>query len=96
MTNNIYSGPPTTVTIEASWEIIHELDLDTFEGQQYDKIENVIRIDDIDGEVEFETTRSIEAYHRGEPNAGRATHLLKRSQLERILIDGKRVWGGAA
>jgi hypothetical protein len=90
---SIYSGPATTVTIEASWDVIHELDLDTWEGQQYDRFKNCISVNDDGSAISFETTRSIEAWKAGEPDAGRGVWTLDHDRLERILIDGKVVWG---
>ena len=93
MNRTIYSGPNTTVTIEASWEVIRELDLDSWSGEQYDRFHNCISVEDDGESIIFETTRSIEAFHRGEPNAGRGRWYLDHDRLERVMIDGKVVWG---
>jgi hypothetical protein len=93
MIRSIYNGPTTNVTIEASWDVCHDLDLDTWEGQQYDTLRNVISIEQEGNEITFETTRSIEAWRAGEPNAGRGRWTFSTDQLERIIIDGNVVWG---
>lgn len=85
MPRSLYSGPPTTIVIEASLEVIHKLDLDTWAGEQYDRIHNVISIEDDGNDVTFETTRSIEAYKRNEPNAGRGLWRFPHTALERVM-----------
>jgi hypothetical protein len=93
MTTSIEVGSPVDVCIEASLDAIIEGDLNTFEGEQYDTLRNVISIIvDNDG-VTFETCRSIEAWKRGEPNAGRGTLTIDKRLLQCVYIDDKPVWG---
>jgi len=84
-----------TVVVEASWEYCVKFDLDTWEGQQYDRIHNVISIIDDGENVIMESTRSWEAWKAGEPNAGRGTWTFPHDMLERALISGDVVWGPA-
>ena len=75
---------PTRVTIEASLDTIIEHDLNTLEGEQYDVINDVISIVD-DGQAHtFTTCRSVEAWKRGEPNAGRGTWVIPNSKLHKV------------
>ena len=75
---------PAKVCIEASDLAIDEFRLDTFEGEQFDFIENVISIVNDGREHTFETTRSIEAWKRGEANAGRKTIVIPNTHLKQI------------
>lgn len=76
--------PATTVTVEASMKTIGALGLDTFEGEQYDRIRNVLSVAfQLDG-VHIETTRSTEAWQRGEPNAGRGTYVFPHDTIEAV------------
>lgn len=77
---------PTKVCIEASDDACFELNLDTFEGEQFDFIDNVIAITDDGKEHTFETTRSHAAWKRGEPNAGRGTFTIPNTHLKQIFI----------
>ena len=77
---------PTLVIIEASLEAIIEGNLNQFESEQYDTIENVISIEDDGTSHTFETCRSIEAWRRGEPNAGRFKLVIENKYLEKIHI----------
>jgi hypothetical protein len=77
---------PTRVIVEASLDAVLEGNLDTMEGEQYDTIENVISIEDDGRAHTFETCRSIEAYRRGEPNAGRFKLVIENKYLEKIHI----------
>lgn len=92
----IYSGEPVTVIVEASPDVIHEQSLNEFAGEHYDRIHNVISIDDDGRKVTITTSRSLDALKRGEPNAGRGVWAFEHSMLERIAIEGKVVWGRAA
>lgn len=77
---------PTRVTIEASLQVIIEHDLNTWEGEQYDHIDNVISIVD-DGKAHtFVTCRSIEAWKRGVPNAGRGTWVIPNESLHKVTL----------
>jgi len=77
---------PTTLALEASADVIAEQGLDTWAGEQYDRLESVIRVD-VDREtVTFETTRSHAAWKRGETNAGRGVWTFPRSSLEAVWI----------
>ena len=77
---------PTTLTLEASADVVFEQHLDTFAGEQYDRLENVIRVDVDRESVTFETTRSHAAWKRGETNAGRGVWTFPRSSLEAVWI----------
>jgi len=77
---------PTTLTLEASIDVIAEQGLDTFAGEQFDRLENVIRVDVDRESVTFETTRSHAAWKRGESNAGRGVWTFPRSSLEAVWI----------
>jgi hypothetical protein len=94
--NRIYSGEPVTVTLEASADMIAELELDTSAGHHYDHIGSVIAIEEDKGTVTITSTRSIEAWREGLPNAGRGVWEFKRSMLERIYVKGKIVLGRAS
>jgi hypothetical protein len=72
---------PTTITVEASLEVILRQDLDRFAGEQYDQLEGVISIEVTRDTVTFETARTFEAYRRGAPNAGRGTWTFQRADL---------------
>ena len=93
MTRNIWSGLPTNVVIEASFEVICEQNLNTLDGEQYDHINNVISVNDDGENITFTTVRSIEAFKRGEPNAGRAVWTFAHGMIDCIMIDGQAVWG---
>jgi len=93
LSTNIAVNGPKDVCIEASMDAIYEGDLKMLEGEQYDWIRNVISITVDRDTVTFETCRSIEAWKRGEPNAGRGTYTLERRLLQCIMIDGAPVWG---
>ena len=80
----IYSGDPIRITIEASLQAIIEYDLDTFEGEQFDHIDNVISITNDGRAHTIETTRSWEAFRRGVPNAGRGTWVIPNESLHKI------------
>jgi hypothetical protein len=84
---------PATITLEATWEVIREHDLAWMEGEHFDTMQNVIAIDEEDGKVRIVTCRSIEAYRRGEPNAGRGEWEFTREQLQCIYHNGNPIWG---
>lgn len=76
--------PTTTVVVEASRETILKLDLDTWANEQFDRINNVLSVSYKRDGVHIETTRSIEAWKRGEPNAGRGTHIFPYDTIEAV------------
>lgn len=82
----IYSGAPRPIILEASYNAIMDADLDTFEGEQFDTIRNVISVHISGGDYVIETVRSIEALKRGEPNAGRMTMTMAAQNVERIIL----------
>ena len=67
-------------------DVVFEQHLDTFAGEQFDRLENVIRVDVDRESVRFETTRSHAAWKRGETNAGRGVWTFPRSSLEAVWI----------
>ena len=77
---------PTTIVIEASWEIIHAQGLDTDEGEHFDRIEGVVSIEVERDTVAFITVRTHAAWKRGEPNAGRGRWEFPRPSIEAIWI----------
>lgn len=77
---------PTTLTLEASIDVIADQGLDTWAGEHFDRLENVIRVDVDRDAVRLETTRSLEAFRRGEVNAGRGVREIPRAALEAIWI----------
>lgn len=85
MKTSLYSGPPTTVCVEASWEACREHDVD-WEDERYDWIRNCISVEREGDSTTFETTRSVEALKAGEPNAGRKVLTIENRLLERIII----------
>jgi hypothetical protein len=85
--SQVFDGP-TTVVVEASFDAILDLDLDTFEGEQYDRIESVIAIDVDRESVTLETCRSLKAWRAGVPNAGRGTLTLPRHMVEGVFLPG--------
>lgn len=85
--STIYSGDPVGITIEASSKAILDFDLDTFEGEQFDYKRNVIRVQRIDGNIEIETVRSMEALKRGEPNAGRGVMVIPSEMVKQVHIN---------
>jgi hypothetical protein len=93
MNRVIYSGRPTVITVEASWETCRDMDLDTFAGEQYDTIPSAISVMDDGSNIVIETVRTIEAWKRGEENAGRGKWTFPKQDLKRVLIAGKTVWG---
>jgi hypothetical protein len=92
MNRTLYTGPATTITLEASLEVIHRQDLDTLNGEQFDHIKNAIRVVDTGAAIIIESTRSVEAWHRDEPNAGRGTWEFPYATLASIRVDGAAVW----
>lgn len=76
--------PTTSVMIEASNKVIRELDLDTWSGEHYDRIENVLSVTFEDDGVHIETTRSHAAWKRGEPNAGRGVRVIPNDAIEAV------------
>jgi hypothetical protein len=94
MTRQIYSGEPVTVIIEATNKVIGEHNLNTFNGEEYDRIENVISIEESYYKgVTITSCRSIEAYHKGLPNAGRGEWNFPHADILRVFIDGEVVYG---
>jgi hypothetical protein len=79
-------SPPLTVTVEASSAACVEYDLSVTEGEHYDTVENVVAVHVETAAVEFETARSINAWLRGEPNAGRGTYRIPRAMLEAMYV----------
>lgn len=77
---------PIDVTLEASIDFIHDHDLDEFEGEHYDTLRAVAGITVERGIVEFRTVRTIEAWKRGELNAGRQVYRIPRNLIEAIYI----------
>lgn len=84
---------PITVTLEATWDVIHEHDLDWLNGEHFDTVDGVIAIEDNGATVRLVRCRTLEAYKRGEANAGRGEWEFTRKQLQCIYIDGTPVWG---
>ena len=84
MSTVLYSGKPINVCIEASWDVIHEHNLDTWEGEHFDWVKNCISIERDANGTTFTTCRSIEAWRAGEPNAGRYTLTIENKNLEKI------------
>lgn len=88
--DTIYTGQPTTVTVEASWEAIHKFDLDQWENEHLDHVENVISVRrGMDNNIVIETVRSIEALKRGEANAGRMTMTIPAIMVEAIHVNDR-------
>lgn len=85
----VYSGPPIDVCIEASWWAINENDLDTWNGEQYDWIKNCITVERDSNNTMFTTTRGIEAWKAGVPNAGRGTLVIENKYIERVILPNK-------
>lgn len=54
------SFEPRTLTVEASDEAIANLGLDIFEDEQFDRIHDVIAVDDDGSETTFTTARTLE------------------------------------
>ena len=75
---------PTTVCVEASWEGITEHELNDFEGEQFAHISAVISIEVTDRQVTLSTVRTIDAYRRGVPNAGRDSLTIPRRHVEAL------------
>lgn len=81
---------PTRIAVEASWDVIRKFDLDTHTGEHFDHIDAVISIEVIPDHdpkrevIRISTVRTIEAWRRGEPNAGRATYDFTRDMLADI------------
>ena len=86
MATILYSGAPINVCIEASFDAISEQNLDTWEGEQYDWVKNCISIERDRDSTTFTTCRSIEAWQRGEPNAGRYTLVIENRWLEKVIL----------
>jgi hypothetical protein len=63
---------PTRVVIEASIDVIFDQHLDTFNGEQYDAIEDVVRITWHRDTIEFVTVRTLARPWRGEYHVPRA------------------------
>lgn len=60
MTNQIYSGDPIRINVEASMEAVYDLGLDILEGQQYSRLIDVIAIEEDGKNTIITTCRSIE------------------------------------
>jgi hypothetical protein len=85
---------PITVTLEATWDVIHEQGLDWFNGEHFDTMDGVIGIEDQgDGSVRIVRCRTLAALKRGEESAGKGEWTFTRKQLQCIYIDGSPVWG---
>ena len=82
-----------TVVVEASYDIIREQNLDVWEGEHFDSIENAIYVQDDGKNVVIESTRSLKAWKRGEPSAGRGLWTFPYSTIECVYVEGKPVWG---
>lgn len=87
----IYSGDPVNVVLEASIDTIIEQDLDTFNGEQFDRAENVIRVQRTEQGIEIESVRSLDAHRRGVPNAGRGVLVLPPESIAAVHINDKRL-----
>lgn len=84
---------PTTLTVEASWDVIHELDLNEEQGEHFDKILGAITLEDTREGLRIVAVRTHEAYRKGHPNAGRGEWHFKPGQVERVWQGGKVIWG---
>jgi hypothetical protein len=88
----IYSGKPATITVEASEQVIAACNLNTLDGEQYDHVTNAVRVVDDGTTVSITTTRSLEAWRAGEPNAGRGTWEFTHDKLASVRVNGCKVW----
>jgi hypothetical protein len=77
-TDTVRFADATRVVVEASLDTIIADDLDTFAGEQYDAIEDVIRITWHRDTVEFVTVRTLARPWRGEFH-------IPRSAIERVI-----------
>jgi hypothetical protein len=93
MDMELHFKDPVTLTVEASWDVIHELGLNEDQGEQYDRIMGAISIEDTMEGLRIVSVRTFEAYKRGAPNAGRGEWFFPPGQVERIWQDGKVIWG---
>jgi hypothetical protein len=75
---DVHFGDPTRVVIEASMTVILEKDLDMYEGEHFDAIEDVISITWHRDTVEFVTCRTLARPWRGELH-------IPRSAIERVI-----------
>jgi hypothetical protein len=75
---------PTRVVVEASWQTIHDLDLNEWQGEHFSSIDAVIRIEVSRETVALETVRTLAAWQRGEPSAGRGRWEFPRSAIAAI------------
>lgn len=57
-------GGPHTVVIEASWKVIVEYDLNTLDGEEFDRLEDIISIEVDRDEISFVACRSIHKVER--------------------------------
>lgn len=78
MTADVTFQGPTRVVVEATIEVCMDQGLDITEGEQYDAIEDVIRIEWHRDTVEFVTVRTIARPWRGE-------YHIPRSAIERVI-----------
>lgn len=77
---------PHTVTVEASSAAIARLNLDTWEGEQFSHVKDVIKVDfdRYRGEVTIVTCRTVERRDRGSLTLplGDVAHVFARPQQE--------------
>ena len=78
---------PTAVVVEASWDVILDQNLDTLEGEHFDRIDAVISITVDPDTITLETVRTHAAWRRGEANAGRGTWTFPRSAIAALHTD---------
>jgi hypothetical protein len=77
MSCDVSFAQPTRVVVEASLDVICREDLNTLDGEQFDAIDNVIRIIWHRNEIEFVTVRTLERPIRGVT--------LPRSAVDRVI-----------
>lgn len=91
-TQRIYSGSPVTVVVQASDRVIDENELDRYNGEQFDTIDGVITIENDGKNIMLTSTRTLKAWHKSLPNAGRGEWVFPHDMLECVFVNSKVVW----
>lgn len=92
MNHTIYSGSPVTVVLQASDRVIEENELDRYNGEQFDTVDSVITIESDGENILLTATRSLKAWRKSLPNAGRGEWVFPYDMLECVYVDSKIMW----
>lgn len=96
MTHTIYSGKPVTVVVQASERVIEENELNRYNGEQFDTVDSVITIENDGKNILLTATRSLTAWRKSLPNAGRGEWVFPHDMLDCVYVNSEIVWRRAA